>query len=139
MDMRWRSHDAYVADVAAQQSKVQRQLELLAPLVTSCPRVLDFGAGIGTFVSAALERGWDTVGVERSRSALERAARNAVDLVPDPSHLRGDFDVITMWDVVEHLREPQDTIASLRARLRPGGWMIFETANWESWVRLRGR
>jgi SAM-dependent methyltransferase len=137
MNMRWRSQDAYVADPEQQRARAQAQLELIAPVVPARPRVLDFGSGAGTFVRVAREAGWDAVGVERSTSARERAlASNGVDLNPDLSAVGGGFDVITMWDVVEHLRDPRDTVETLRAHLRDGGWMIFETGNWESWRRL---
>ena len=38
--------------------------------------------------------------------------------------------------MIEHLRDPVGMVQSLRSRLRPGGWMFFETGNWESWNRL---
>jgi SAM-dependent methyltransferase len=137
MNMRWRSQDAYVADAECQRGRVRKHIDLLAPIIASQPRVLDFGAGIGTFVKAAREQGWDAIGVERSRSALERASRqNAIELESDLANVGYDFDVITLWDVVEHLRDPRGTIVSLLAHLRPNGWMIFETGNWESWNRL---
>ena len=137
MNMRWRSQDAYVADPEQQQARAQGQLDLIAPVVPGRPRVLDFGSGAGTFVRVAREAGWDAVGVERSTSARARAlASNGVDLYPDLASVGGGFDLITMWDVVEHLRDPRDTVETLRAHLRAGGWMIFETGNWESWRRL---
>jgi SAM-dependent methyltransferase len=137
MNMRWRSQDAYVADPALQRGRVQKQLELLAPLAGASPRVLDFGAGIGTFVRDARARGWQADGIERSESARERASEaNGVELEADLASAPFEFDIITLWDVVEHLRDPRETIAALSIHLRPGGWMIFETGNWESWNRL---
>ena len=137
MDMRWRSQDAYVADVERQRNRAQAQTAILAPLVGARPRVLDFGAGIGTFVKVARELGWEAVGVERSIPALERATRqNAIDLEPDLYAVDGEFDIITLWDVIEHQRDPVGVVAELRTHLRPGGWMVFETGNWESWNRL---
>jgi SAM-dependent methyltransferase len=137
MEMRWRSPDAYVADDESQRARARMQLQRIAPLVGPRPRLLDFGAGVGTFVRAARDEGWGAIGVERSAAAIERArTRNAVDLVSDLSHVAGRFDAITLLDVVEHLRDPQGTVEALRTYLRDGGWMIFETGNWESWRRL---
>ncbi|HEV3085657.1 MAG TPA: class I SAM-dependent methyltransferase [Candidatus Elarobacter sp.] len=137
MNMRWRSQDAYVADAGQQRARAETQLQLLAPLVPEGGRVLDFGAGPGTFVRVAREAGWEAVGVERSESARERArSANSVELLPDPAGAGDGFDAITMWDVVEHLRDPQRIVETLRPLLRRGGWMIFETGNWESWRRV---
>jgi SAM-dependent methyltransferase len=137
MDMRWRSYDAYVADGELQRARAQRYLEVVAALGVPSPRILDFGAGIGTFVRAARDEGWDAVGVERSAAAIERArSEHSVELNVDLSAVDHDFDVITMWDVVEHLRDPSGTVEVLRAHLRPGGWVVLETGNWESGGRL---
>lgn len=137
MDMRWRSQDPYVADREAQRTRAQMQLDLVASIAPPRPRILDFGSGIGTFVRAARDAAWDAVGVERSRPAAERAqSENGVALAPDLSAVSGDFDVVTMWDVIEHLRDPMETVAALRRHLRPGGRLVAETGNWESWSRL---
>ncbi len=101
------------------------------------PRILDFGAGIGTFVRAARERGWDATGVERSRAAVDRAREElGVALLPSLADAPGTYDVITMWDVIEHVRDPEGVARSLHALLRPGGWIVVETGNWESWQRV---
>jgi 2-polyprenyl-3-methyl-5-hydroxy-6-metoxy-1,4-benzoquinol methylase len=137
MEMRWRSHDDYVANREQQRTRAQRQLALVGGIVAPGSRLLDFGAGTGTFVRVACEGGWDAVGVERSEVAMERALReNGVVLHSVLPASGANFDVITLWDVVEHLRDPISMVESLRAHLRPGGWMIFETGNWESWNRL---
>jgi SAM-dependent methyltransferase len=137
MDMRWRSQDAYVADREHQRSRARKQLALVSGIVAPASRILDFGAGSGAFVATAHERGWDAVGVERSPIAVERARRDhAVRLDPDLPEPDASFDVVTLWDVVEHLRDPRGILESLRAQVRPGGWMFLETGNWESWNRL---
>lgn len=137
MNMRWKATDAYVADAPRQLAKAERQFELVAPLVGTRGAVLDFGAGIGTFVRAARAHGWQADGVEHSRSARERAAlEHRVDLAADVAELDGEWDLITLWDVIEHLREPRTVVEALGDLLRPGGWMVFETGNWESWNRL---
>jgi SAM-dependent methyltransferase len=137
MDMRWRSQDQYVADREHRRSRARKQLALVSGIVAPGARLLDFGAGSGAFVAMAREGGWEAVGVERSRVAVGRALReHAVRLDPDLPEADASFDVVTLWDVVEHLRDPRGIVRSLRARVRSGGWMFFETGNWESWNRL---
>src|SRR5687768_17235346 len=44
--------------------------------------------------------------------------------------------MITMWDVVEHLREPKEVLSFLRPHLNPDGVLVMETGNYENWLRL---
>jgi SAM-dependent methyltransferase len=49
----------------------------------------------------------------------------------------GSFDVVLLGDVIEHLREPVDTLRRLRRFLRPGGRLVLSTPNVANWaVRL---
>jgi 2-polyprenyl-3-methyl-5-hydroxy-6-metoxy-1,4-benzoquinol methylase len=47
------------------------------------------------------------------------------------------YDVVTLWDVIEHLREPCDTLTEIRRRMKPGGRLFIETGNWASWRHLK--
>ena len=98
-------------------------------------RLLDIGAGSGTFVHASLDAGWQAVGVELSEPAIERAKEyygiELLKSLPDE-----EFDVITMWDVVEHLRDPAAVLQELHGRLRRDGLLLMETGNYENWLRV---
>lgn len=133
MDWRWASADAYVADTDFARRRARLQLDLVGQRRTA-GTLLDFGAGSGAFVRAALDAGYEATGVEHSPVAREQARqRYGVELVAEA---RGPYDVVTMWDVVEHLRDPITSLADLRARLKPGGLVFVETGNWESWSRF---
>jgi SAM-dependent methyltransferase len=43
--------------------------------------------------------------------------------------LEGSLDVVTMWDVIEHLHQPAETLTMVRQLLKPGGWLIVSTPN----------
>src|SRR5262249_8958187 len=73
MNMRWASSDAYVADRDAQRRRALKCLAYVNRLFDRPGDLLDFGAGIGTFVKVALENGWRATGVEQSVTAIERA------------------------------------------------------------------
>jgi 2-polyprenyl-3-methyl-5-hydroxy-6-metoxy-1,4-benzoquinol methylase len=132
--MRWNAEDSYVADSATQDARAARQLEQL-PKAHEKGRLLDFGAGVGTFAATAQAAGWAVEGVEVNETATRRA-RDAFGLELRLEPTEGPFDVITMWDVVEHLRSPETVIRQLAARLAPAGLMLFETGNWECWQRV---
>ena len=51
-----------------------------------------------------------------------------------------DFDIVTMWDVLEHMKEPVEELQRVHARLRPGGLLIFSTLDIANWFpRIMGR
>ena len=80
--------------------------------------VMDIGCGGGLFLSKLREAGANVVGIEvdHGRAAYCREQRLSIETEPvdDPkiqSRYRGAFDVVTLWDVIEHVNLPQDTIA----------------------------
>jgi 2-polyprenyl-3-methyl-5-hydroxy-6-metoxy-1,4-benzoquinol methylase len=136
MDWRWGMSDKYVTDNKEKRRKALIQLLTVNSQHEGPPaRLLDLGAGSGAFVRAALDAGWDAIGVEHSSSAILRAKEcynvHLVDKIP-----AGPFDIVTLWDVIEHLKGPVSTLSQLYELLRPGGSIILETGNYESWERV---
>lgn len=106
-------------------------------------RLLDVGAYIGVFVETAAATGWDAYGVEPSAWAAAEAARHGVPVLhgtlESPELAGRQFDVITMWDVIEHFDDPAAEIERARDLLVPGGWIIVHTMDVESpLARLMG-
>ena len=97
-------------------------------------RLLDIGCSTGLFLNAARNAGWPGQGLEyspdSSRIAVERYALDVRcgELRPG-LYPPGSFDVITLWDVIEHLPDPNATIALLHDALAPGGWLVLKTPN----------
>lgn len=92
-------------------------------------RLLDFGCGDGGFLAAM--DGWQRMGVE---IAADGASSKSTDilcgdlrtLVCDGALPSGGFDVVTAWDVFEHLPDLPEYIDALKALLRPDG-LLFVT------------
>ncbi len=111
---------------------------LILSLVPPRTRVLEFGCATG-YMSAELASRLDctVTGVEMSTEAADEArARCARVIVGDAERLdldaelgRERFDVILFADVLEHLREPQPLLASVRRFLAPGGSVIASIPN----------
>jgi hypothetical protein len=133
MNWRWKAADKYVNDLSSQLQRAARQLEAVRSVVPQPRRLADIGAGAGSFVRAARDQGLDAVGIERSHSARQRAAEfYGVEL---DEHLTGTYDVITLWDVIEHLRDPIGMLVFIREHLTPDGVVFMETGNFENWQR----
>jgi SAM-dependent methyltransferase len=97
-------------------------------------RCLDVGAAAGFFVKTAAEHGWAAQGIElspdtsrlaRERYGMDVANTRLEDADFDPS----SFDAITLWDVIEHLPDPLDTMRRVTALLKPGGVVGIITPN----------
>lgn len=135
MNMRWSSSQTYVADRSSQLRRAGKQLQLVNRFCKPPSRVLDFGAGSGAFVHIARQAGFSVTGVETSDTAIARAREfYGVEFAKGVDG--STFDVVTLWDVVEHLRDPVGTLDMLRKHMNPGGRIFLETGNFENWTRL---
>jgi SAM-dependent methyltransferase len=100
-------------------------------------RLLDVGCGTGLFLAVARRRGWQVTGVDASEDATRYAReRFALDVQTGDFAVvaeRGDrFDAVTMWDIIEHAREPVRLLAAARRTLVPGGVLGLSTPNQRS-------
>jgi len=108
-------------------------------------RILDVGCGIGFFLEEARDGGWQAHGTEFERRAVEivRAKGLSCEQAPiDPEAFEpGSFDVVTAFEVVEHVGDPRAEAATIASALRPGGLLYLTTPNFASLSRrlLRGR
>ncbi len=107
-------------------------------------RLLDVGCAGGDFLIEASAH-FDVQGVEVTdeSAARARASGLSVSVAPDLSELvtgGRPFDVITLWDVIEHLPDPLGTLRQARALLRPGGALYMTTGDAASFVaRISGK
>jgi SAM-dependent methyltransferase len=104
-------------------------------------RVLDVGAGYGFFLEAAEKAGYQTDGMEISEHAAEQARQRIKGRVvqqgaeePFP-FADGEFDAVTLLDVIEHLQDYDTALASCRRVLKPGGKLFVITLNAHSLAR----
>lgn len=107
-------------------------------------RLLDVGAYIGVFVEMASKAGWQAEGVEPSEWAAAEAQRRGlavqVGTLGSAELAAESFDVVTMWDVIEHLADPAAELERARQFLRPGGWLVVHTMDIDAPIaRLMGR
>jgi 2-polyprenyl-3-methyl-5-hydroxy-6-metoxy-1,4-benzoquinol methylase len=103
----------------------------------SSGKVLDVGCGQGTFLQLMQERGWKGYGTELSAQSASRARGSGLSVSVgeiQPDQFPPDFfDLITFWQVLEHLRHPAAVLQRMRPLLRRGGIVAVSTPNVESW------
>lgn len=101
--------------------------------------LLDFGCADGFFLELAQSEGWDIHGVELSRQMAEKAARALNISIQSDLDLdvTANLDVITLWEVIEHLPDPVHVLIQLRSKMAPGGLLMLSTPNNGHWQPLR--
>lgn len=97
--------------------------------------ILDFGSGTGNFLLKMKNSNWTTVGIESSEKALEKALKKNVGKIHSQlAHLQeNSFDVITLWHVLEHVVNLNETLKSLHTLLNKSGTIIIAVPNRESY------
>jgi 2-polyprenyl-3-methyl-5-hydroxy-6-metoxy-1,4-benzoquinol methylase len=147
---RERGYGDYRGAAELYRRSFRRRWYELAPRFPASPereryRLLDVGCAAGYFLDVVSAEGWEVRGVEPSTpiasTARERHGDAAIhvgtlDGLPD----WGTFDLITLWDVLEHVPDPVATLKQARQLLAPGGTLLIETQNIDSALaRLLGR
>jgi len=122
-------------------------LAVMAPHVKPGTRLLDVGAGFGSCVLAARERGIDAQGIETAPFEVEFARRRLRTVRPQDdaeevyrlgSFLEfaapaKSFDVVTFWNVLEHIEDLNKTLSVARDILRTGGLIYVICPNYFAW------
>jgi len=102
-------------------------------------RLLDVGTATGDFLHAMAAQGeWELYGVEPNEKAALIARtypelQISVGTLDDVAYPPNYFDVITLWDVLEHLPDPRATLLEIRRIIKYDGVLIFQVPNLASW------
>jgi len=146
-------YDDYVQDEENIKTTFAKRLAVIERLANK-GQLLDVGCATGFFLDLARSKGWNVVGTEVS-SFGARFAREQFGLDVRLGTLRElsfddqSFDVITMWDVIEHVLDPMAELLEIQRILRPGGLLSIITpdagslvarllgSRWEEFRRVR--
>ncbi len=108
-------------------------------------RLLDIGTGGGSFPFVASKRGWQAEGCEPNRWLCEWALKNyglaiRPGTVFEQNYPAGSYDVVTLWDVLEHTPDPKGEIREIHRLLKEDGLLVINFPDIGSWMaRLMGR
>jgi SAM-dependent methyltransferase len=133
---------AYHDYVAARAMKIRHFEDRLADFGDRVQpgRLLDVGCSCGYFLEVAAARGFDVHGVEFSRNAIAAASPNirprifegTLEHMPDS----GPFDVVSAFDLLEHVHEPRAFLRRCAGVLKPGGLLLISTPDTEHFLRF---
>src|SRR5688572_4917657 len=106
----------YVSQLKARERTFAASLEQNERAAGGKGRLLDVGTAAGAFVAAARDRGWDAEGCEPNRWLAQWGAghydiRIRQGSLFDHAYDKASFDVVTLWDVIEHTLDPAAVLA----------------------------
>jgi SAM-dependent methyltransferase len=135
----------YVSQIRARERTFAASLDAIERRAGARGRLLDVGTAAGAFVAAARRRGWHAEGCEPNRWLATWGTRRygvrirTGDLL-ELDYRENSFDVITLWDVIEHTTSPRLVLERCRALMRPGGVLVVNYPDIGSWIaRVLGR
>jgi 2-polyprenyl-3-methyl-5-hydroxy-6-metoxy-1,4-benzoquinol methylase len=104
-------------------------------------KLLDVGCGIGYFLEVAIKRGWEVFGTEYTDEAIEICRKKGISMhkgVLNPENYEEEsFDIITSFEVIEHINNPIPELKNFYKLLRKGGLVYLTTPNFNSLLRYR--
>jgi 2-polyprenyl-3-methyl-5-hydroxy-6-metoxy-1,4-benzoquinol methylase len=95
--------------------------------------ILDFGCGTGFFLKKMKENGFNIAGVEPSSIARVNAEKiTSTKIYSGIDEIEDNFDVITLWHVLEHVSNLNEVITQLKERLKKNGTLFIAVPNHKS-------
>ena len=125
----------------ARMYTVGRKVGLIDQLVkgkTVPKTLLDYGCGSGYFVAAAAKDGWQVMGLEPNEKARSQASElvgskgKVVESLDELLATKSKFSIITLWHVLEHVHQLNETVGVLMQLLDKGGRLVVAVPNAEA-------
>ncbi|MBC8506392.1 MAG: class I SAM-dependent methyltransferase [Anaerolineales bacterium] len=135
----------FISQNPARERTFAKSLELIERLVPDKGCILDIGTAAGAFLGVAKSRGWEVAGSEPNRWMAEWGNEHyGIDIQPgtvfDMNLPDAHYDVVTLWDVLEHTPDPKAVLRECRRVLKPNGLLIVNYPDINSVIaRLMGR
>lgn len=135
----------YVEEEQGRVATFRKSLRLIKRYRPHAGRLLDVGCYTGLFLKVAREEGWMVAGVEPSQWACRMAGQKYGVSVSQGTlstwqRPEEPFNVVTMWDTLEHYTNPLQELQRAQALLTPGGVLALSTIDIGSPIaRLLGR
>ncbi|GMV33311.1 MAG: methyltransferase domain-containing protein [Chloroflexi bacterium CFX1] len=130
------------AEIAYIETSLQSNPERLTNQIAAVKRniaiggmkALDIGCGGGLFLAALKREGAHVTGIELSDTRAHYAkSKHGIEVVKRPIEdeywgtFANSFDIVTLWDVIEHVNFPQATLKAAARTLKPGGVLLIDT------------
>jgi len=133
------SDQSFIQEESGRRRTAQKVIKGIRSIDTNGQKLIDLGCGPGFFVSEASNAGYETYGLESSiwahtfatktlglSNIIHNDLNSALNLSPH------SFDIVTSFDLIEHLITPTHLIRVARHLLKPGGLLVLTTPRFDS-------
>ena len=112
---------------------LKSKLALASKYASNTKSILDIGSGTGDFLLLAKQKGWFTSGVEPNAMARRKSKEKEVEVLAELGEIKeGQFQIITLWHVLEHLPDLEVQLKTIENLLRDDGALIVAVPNFKS-------
>lgn len=127
-------------DVGRRYRALAQQLRRLFSKEES-PRLLEVGFGGGLFLDYLKSAGFEVHGFDVSLTAVQHVQAKGIpatcaESLREAEFPEASFDVVVMWEVFEHIPEPNEFAVEVFRILKPGGFWLLQVPNW-NWLNLK--
>ena len=131
-------YEDYLADENKIVKTFSKRIDDIEKIAKNKGTLLDIGCATGFFMKAAKDKKWKVEGVEISDFAANYASKRFKFKIYKDDFLNLDlpknhYDVVTLWDVIEHFNDPKKSLAGINKILKPGGLLVLSTPDVNSW------
>lgn len=124
------SNSFYTDDAEERINSFKESIKFVEENYPNKGKILDIGTSAGFFLKAAKDNGWKCYGVEPNRiSALRARKEYQLDVregvLREVKFKDNFFDVVTLWDVLEHMTDPSSELKEVYRILKPGGMVVI--------------
>ena len=120
----------YATQTEGRLATFQRAVRMIEQYVPKRGKLLDVGCAAGFFLKVAKDAGWKVQGFEPNRALAKWGSKqygvsiSSLDFVTAKLPANS-FDVVTFWDVLEHVTDPKAYIREASRVLKPGGFLFI--------------
>lgn len=111
---------------------ISTKKKLLNKLSPQDKTLLDIGCGTGEFLEAMRNDSWTVTGIETAKEARDMANRDGIKVYDNLNNIGQQFNIITMWHVLEHIHDVPKLMDNLNRLLTENGYLIIAVPNIDS-------
>jgi 2-polyprenyl-3-methyl-5-hydroxy-6-metoxy-1,4-benzoquinol methylase len=102
-------------------------------------KLLEIGCANGPFLTLATDLGAEILGIDISADLVAEAVRNGLNCrVARVEELTGSFEVVCLWDLIEHVTDPREFLAQIRRLSHVGSQLLIQTPRYGRVAELFG-
>ncbi|MCJ7660942.1 MAG: class I SAM-dependent methyltransferase, partial [Anaerolineales bacterium] len=129
----------YLGDQDFYQQRFCRRMNEIESYAGDVGRLLEVGCAAGFFLSVARERGWQVEGIEPAEFVAAYARKyfgvTVYNGTLEEFQLAEEsYNLVAIWDTLEHLPDPRQTLTRVHELLKPEGLLVISTHDINSWV-----